>query len=127
MLYTVLTKDWDSRFPGIESVVIGELSAIISSVGEKIDLSKIDKRLVKDLPVDLRVVLNWDADNTDMDLWVTGPDQERCFYGNRYPKFGGYLSQDYTRGYGPEEFLMKDVKKGNYKIQVNYYGSAGRT
>jgi len=73
--------------------------------------------------VDLRVVLNWDADNTDMDLWVTGPDQERCFYGNRYPKFGGYLSQDYTRGYGPEEFLMKDVKKGNYKIQVNYYGS----
>jgi len=123
MLYTVLTKEWDSRFPGIESVVIGELSAIISSVGDKIDLSKIDKRLVKNLPVDLRIVLNWDADNTDMDLWVTGPNQERCFYGNRYPNFGGYLSQDYTRGYGPEEFMMKDIKKGDYKIQVNYYGS----
>lgn len=123
MLYTVLTKEWDSRFPGIESVVIGEISAIISSVGDKIDISKIDKRLVKNLPVDLRIVLNWDADNTDMDLWVTGPNQERCFYSNRYPKFGGYLSQDYTRGYGPEEFMMKDVKKGDYKIQVNYYGS----
>jgi len=123
MLYTVLTKEWDSRFPGFESIVIGELSAIISSVGDKIDLSKIDKRLIKNLPVDLRVVLNWDADNTDMDLWVTGPNQERCFYGNRHPKFGGYLSPDYTRGYGPEEFLMKDVKKGAYKIQVNYYGS----
>ncbi|HNW71288.1 MAG TPA: VIT domain-containing protein [Bacteroidales bacterium] len=47
MLYTVLTKDWDSRFPGIESVVIGELSAIISSVGEKIDLSKIDGSILR--------------------------------------------------------------------------------
>ena len=123
MLYNVLTKDWDGRFPGIESVVIGELSAIINLVGDKIDLSKIDKRLIKNLPVDLRVVINWDADNTDMDLWVTAPSGEKCFYGNRNSKFGGYLSQDYTRGYGPEEFMLKDAKKGNYKIQVNYYGS----
>ncbi len=123
ILYNILTKEWDSRFPGFESIVIGELGAIINQVGDKIDLSKIDKRLIKNLPVDLRVVINWDADNTDMDLWVTGPDGEKCFYSNRNPKFGGYLSQDYTRGYGPEEFLMKNAEKGDYKIQVNYYGS----
>ncbi len=123
MMYLILTKEWDNRFPGFETIVLGEISAMIASVGNKIDVSGIDKRLMNNLPVDLRIVLSWDADNTDMDLWVTSPGNELCYYRNKRPNFGGYLSQDYTRGYGPEEFLLKNARNGKYKIQVHYFGS----
>ena len=36
---------------------------------------------------------------------------------------GGRLSEDIIRGYGPEEFCIKEAKEGDYKIQVHYYGS----
>jgi uncharacterized protein YfaP (DUF2135 family) len=38
---------------------------------------------------------------------------------------GGHLSEDFTDGYGPEQFLLKKAAKGKYKIQVHYYGERG--
>ena len=31
------------------------------------------------------------------------------------------MSEDMTEGYGPEEFMLKDAVKGEYKILVDYY------
>ncbi len=124
MLQQVLLKDWDSRFPNIASIVLGELNSIISLAGNKIDTSTIDRRLRINLPVDVRIVLNWDADNTDMDLWVTEPGGEKCFYGHQRTAAGGYLSKDFTRGYGPEEYMIKKAQQGTYTIQLNYFSNS---
>jgi tetratricopeptide (TPR) repeat protein len=124
MLNEVLMGDWDTRFPGINSIVLGEMNNIIALAGDKADTSLINPRLIRPLPCDIRIVLNWDCDNTDMDLWVTEPTGEKCFYGFQRTKAGGYLSNDFTRGYGPEEYLLKKAIKGNYKIQLNYYGNS---
>ncbi len=35
---------------------------------------------------------------------------------------GGRISHDFTRGLGPEQFLLKKAAKGRYKVEVNYYG-----
>jgi len=77
---------------------------------------------VRNLPLDLRVVLTWDADNTDIDLWVTDPNGERAYYGNRLTYQGGRMSMDFTGGYGPEEFSLKRAKPGRYRIEAQYYG-----
>ena len=83
----------------------------------------IDKRLLKKEPVDIRVVLSWDTDNCDMDLWVTDPTNEKCYYSNFFTYLGGMISKNVTQGYGPEEFMLKKAPKGTYKIEVDYYGS----
>jgi uncharacterized protein YfaP (DUF2135 family) len=67
-------------------------------------------------------VLNWNRASTDIDLWVTDPDNERCFYGHRSTQMGGRISHDFTQGLGPEQFLLKKAAKGRYKVEVNYYG-----
>jgi uncharacterized protein YfaP (DUF2135 family) len=87
-----------------------------------LDLSRIPRKLLTNLPVDMRVVLNWNQNNTDIDLWVTDPDNERCFYGHRFTAMGGRISHDFTNGLGPEQFLLKKAVKGRYKVEVNYYG-----
>ncbi|MFM9985936.1 MAG: DUF2135 domain-containing protein, partial [Flavobacteriales bacterium] len=122
MMYSLISKNWNSRFPEIELIAVGELNQIIQSSPSPLNTSFIDARLLKHMPMDARVVLNWDADNCDIDLWVTDPRGEKCYYGHRDTKIGGHNSADLTGGYGPEEFIIKKAMKGKYKIEINYYG-----
>ena len=66
--------------------------------------------------------MTWDADNTDLDLWVTDPNGERAFYGNRLTYQGSRMSPDFTGGYGPEEFALKQAKPGTYRVEAQFYG-----
>jgi tetratricopeptide (TPR) repeat protein len=122
LLNDVVTRPWHGRFPEVELIALAELNAIVATAGEAVDVSRIDPRLLTNLPLDLRVVLTWDADNTDIDLWVTDPNGEKAFYGNRLTYQGGRMSLDFTGGYGPEEFSLKRAKPGKYKVEAQYYG-----
>ena len=121
-LYKVVERPWDQRFRDVQLIAMNEINNIVNTQ-KGLRTSFIDKRLLKKEPVDIRVVLTWDTDNSDMDLWVTDPEEERCYYGHRQTYLGGIISQDVTGGYGPEEFMLKKAPKGNYKIEVNYYGN----
>jgi uncharacterized protein YfaP (DUF2135 family) len=33
------------------------------------------------------------------------------------------MSQDFTGGYGPEEFSLKTAKPGRYKVKAQFYGN----
>jgi hypothetical protein len=123
-LYDVVSRPWDDRFGGIALIALAELNAIIAREGGGLDVRAIDPRLLHNLPVSLRAVLSWDADNTDMDLWVTQPDGERCFYNNPRTQAGGRISEDFTGGYGPEEYSIRRAASGKYRIEVNYFGES---
>lgn len=125
-LYKVITQSYNSqiarRDQGIEEIVIAEINNLIARHGNKLSTKDIDKRLIQPLPVDVRVVLNWNKNDTDIDLWLTDPMGEKGYYGNSRTKIGGRISNDFTAGYGPEQFMIKKAPKGKYKIEVNYYG-----
>ena len=124
-LYLALTKNYsqttEALYPGFEETILPELNELAAR-HPGLDISRIPKKLLTNLPVDMRVVLNWNQNNTDIDLWVTDPDNERCFYGHRFTAMGGRISHDFTNGLGPEQFLLKKAVKGRYKVEVNYYG-----
>ncbi|MEO8384388.1 MAG: VIT domain-containing protein [Betaproteobacteria bacterium] len=122
-LYEVVIRPWHGRFPEIELITLADLNSIVATAKSKPDTSRIDPRLLKNLPLDLRVVLTWDADNTDIDLWVTDPDGEKAYYGHRLTYQGGRMSLDFTGGYGPEEFSLKQAKPGKYKVEAQYFGA----
>ncbi len=121
-LYEVVVRDWDGRFGGVDMIALAELNALLARERSRIDSAVFDKRLLRNLPVGLRAVLSWDADNSDMDLWVTDPDGEKTFYGSPRSHQGGRLSEDFTGGYGPEEFVLRDPKPGRYVVEANYFG-----
>ena len=123
LLRQVVEGKWNGRFPEIELTALNEMNAILATCRKKLEAGNLDKRLLKNLPVDVRVILTWDADNTDMDLWVTDPNGEKCFYSHRDTRIGGHISPDYTGGYGPEEFLLKRAQPGKYLVHANYYGN----
>jgi TonB-dependent SusC/RagA subfamily outer membrane receptor len=125
ILYKSLTSNWfqyEDRYRGLKSLILNEMNGIIARNGNTIDLSKINAAVIKSLPVDLRIVIDWNKDETDIDLHIAEPDGETCFYQNKQTKAGGRLSEDFTQGYGPEEYQIKQAKNGKYLIRVNYYG-----
>ena len=67
--------------------------------------------------------MSWDADETDIDLHVLEAEGEEAYYGNRRTAAGGFVSEDVTTGYGPEEYLRKTCANGEYKVMSNYFAS----
>ncbi|MFT3783835.1 MAG: VIT domain-containing protein [Nibricoccus sp.] len=122
LLWEIVSQPWDERFPDIELIALAELNAIVATCDTSLDLSKIDSRLRKNLPVGTRVILTWDANDCDIDLWVTDPNGEKAMYNHPLTYQGGRMSRDFTGGYGPEEFILRDPKAGMYNVEINYYG-----
>ena len=89
----------------------------------KCRLPELDAAFRRDLPCEMRIMLSWDTDETDVDLHVLEPDGEEAYYGHRRTSSGGFVSEDVTTGYGPEEYLRKTADKGVYRILANYYAS----
>lgn len=123
LLHEIVIGNWDTRFRDIAMTALAELNALLATAGVPVDSTAIDPRLLRNLPLDLRAVLAWDSDNSDMDLWVTDPNGEKAFYGNRLTAQGGRMSEDFTGGYGPEEFALRTALPGTYRIEANFYGS----
>jgi tetratricopeptide (TPR) repeat protein len=112
---------WDDRFPLFKNVVIDEMNHLIARHKGKLDLSSVPEDLRLVTPVDLKIIIDWTSLETDIDLWVTEPNGEKCYYRNRLTALGGMLVEDYTEGYGPEVYLLKKAAPGTYKIAVDFY------
>ena len=126
LLWQIASGDWHGRFPGIEVIALHELNDVLATaqanLAATLDTLKIPAELVQPVPVGLRVVMTWDADNTDIDLWVTDPVGERVYYGQPRSQSGGHVSRDFTQGYGPEVYTIRRPLPGTYRVQAHYYG-----
>ena len=124
LLNDVVMGDWQNKYDGIEIISLMEANHIVPRLRELgITNVPLDRRLIAALDVDLRVILEWNTDGTDMDLWVDEPIGERAIYSNRKTAIGGRLSNDMTNGYGPEEYLLHRAPDGTYTVRVNVYAA----
>ena len=129
LLWKVVTGAWDDRFPEIETIALTELNNVLAKAeraGQALDPRElgIEARFLKVLELDLRIALAWDADLTDVDLWVFEPCEEKCYYSHALTRMGGRMSRDFRQGYGPEVYTLRRGMKGVYRIEANYYGSS---
>lgn len=129
LLDQAVTGSWDGRFSEVELTCLMELAHAVdmhgfdrSALHTKPGL-KTPEHLLKKFDVDLRIVLGWDTDMTDVDLHVIEPTGEECMYSNRNTRIGGSLSRDFTRGFGPEEYILKKARPGNYVVKAKYFAS----
>jgi Ca-activated chloride channel homolog len=122
LLWEIVSRSWDARFPEIELIALSELNSIAATCGKTLNLSRVDPRLRQNLPLDLRVILTWDATDSDIDLWVSDPYEQTAKYDFPLTHQGGRLSRDFTGGYGPEEFDLHHAKSGKYLVKINSYG-----
>ncbi len=129
-----LAGNWDAKFKTLKVVAAEEYALLIAAAQTQLKpaaaqlLLDRHKQLKLVLPTGkLRVTLTWNTDNTDIDLWVTDPMGQKCFYSNKKLASGGQLLDDLTQGYGPERFEAPKVIAGTYTIQAHYYANNGQS
>jgi hypothetical protein len=125
---------WNRHGDTLTVFSLEELNALVAWIGRqpwpadgKPEVPDYDKRLRENLDTDIRIVLTWDADATDIDLHVLEPGGEEAYYGHNRTVRGGLVSDDITDGYGPEEYLVRVAPAGKYAIRTNYFGSHQQT
>ena len=79
----------------------------------------------------MQVTLTWfDESALDLDLWVTEPSGERCYYGNPVTATGGQLDRDnlcgnYINGRPENIFWQTNPPVGEYIVEVDWYYDCG--
>lgn len=127
-----ITANWDGRFGEFKKIASLDYLNFLKEMNQNssFKLKDFAEEKIKKLEdsfdekeADVLVTISWNTDNTDIDLHVKEPTGEVCFYKNKTTKIGGQITKDVTQGYGPEMYVLKKSKKGEYKISVNYYSS----
>ncbi|WP_045967780.1 VIT domain-containing protein [Flavobacterium sp. 316] len=113
-------------YQGIEDIILMDINRMIAT-HKKINTGKLEKKYTEHIPVDVRIILNWNQMDTDIDLHIIEPTGEECYYAHVNTEIGARFSKDFTRGYGPEQYLLRNAIKGKYKIKTNYYGETKLT
>ncbi len=124
LLAQVVMGEW-SRFDRIEVIALIELNAIYAKARRLGPVkAPVDKRLIELRDMDIRIVMTWDADMTDMDLHVVEPSGEEAYYSHNRTTIGGMVSRDFTQGYGPEVYAVRRAMRGDYTIKTKFFGSS---
>lgn len=108
-------------FDGIETIALMEANALIPAIDAAGGSWSLDRRLVGLLDTDLRIVIEWTADDADVDLWVIEPNGEKVYYAKQISSSGGAITNDMTDGYGPEEYVIHRAPSGEYQVRINGY------
>ncbi|REJ67944.1 MAG: hypothetical protein DWQ31_09830 [Planctomycetota bacterium] len=125
--------NWDGRFRDFNHIVqvdyvhfLREVAAgkrqVAMAEFARARLDRLSDRVQLD-EADVVVAVMWNTDGTDVDLHVTEPSGEVCYYGHRQTEQGATLTQDCTQGFGPELYVLKKAAAGKYLVQVKYFAS----
>lgn len=110
------------NFSSVKQIALNEIHHLTEKYKGDMDTSALDKTSVPKETFDVRIVVDWNHNDTDIDLHVIDPNMEECSYKHTKTKIGGRISKDMTQGFGPEEFTLKNAIKGDYFVKINYYG-----
>jgi Uncharacterized protein conserved in bacteria (DUF2135) len=114
------------QYEGVEDIILMDINRIVAE-HSSIKTGKLDKKYVAKMPVDVRIILNWNQMDVDIDLHIIEPNKEECYYGHTNTEAGARFSKDFTEGYGPEQYLIRNAIKGKYLIKTNYFGESTLT
>ncbi len=127
MLWYVASHNWDSRFNSIQLTSLHEFNDLLTRANrlQRPDLEKlgVPAELLGPVPVGLRVVMGWNANDVDIDLWVLDPAGEWAYYSQKQTTTGGQMSDDFTEGYGPETFTIARPLPGTYTVYAHYFAN----
>ncbi|MDQ8013510.1 MAG: VIT domain-containing protein [Flavobacterium nitrogenifigens] len=118
--------EMSGQYEGVEDIVLMDINRLMSE-HSGLKTGKLDKKYIAKMPVDIRIIMNWNQMDVDLDLHVIEPTGEECYYSHTNTAIGGRFSKDFTEGYGPEQYLVRNAVKGKYQIKSNYFGETELT
>lgn len=118
--------EMSGQYEGVEDIILMDINRLMAQ-NKRLDSGKLNKKYLEKMPVDIRIIMNWNLMDVDLDLHIIEPTGEECYYAHRDTQAGARFSKDFTQGYGPEQYLIRNAMKGKYQIKTDYYGESELT
>ncbi|MCI9844152.1 VIT domain-containing protein [Flavobacterium pectinovorum] len=118
--------EMSGQYEGVEDIILMDINRLMTE-HSGLKTGKLDKKYIEKMSVDIRIIMNWNLMDVDLDLHVIEPTGEECYYGHTTTEAGAKFSKDFTQGYGPEQYLIRNAVKGKYQIKSNYFGETELT
>ena len=83
--------EMSGQYSGVEDIILMDLNRMMQE-HKGIKTDKLDKKYLNKMPVEIRIILNWNQMDTDIDLHVIEPTGEECYYGHRDTQAGARFS-----------------------------------
>ena len=111
----------------LKQIAMSEMNALIALHSDVLDLTAINLRLVRPLPVDLRISIE-SNDRSAADLIIKEPGDEVCSAATPDTRSGGHLSPESynSNEENYNEYSIKNAVKGRYAIVTNAYDGNAR-
>ena len=113
--------EMSGQYQGVEDIILMDVNRLTME-HKGLKTGKLDKKYLEKMPVDIRIIMNWNLMDVDLDLHIIEPNGEECYYAHKGTQAGARFSKDFTQGYGPEQYLIRNAIKGKYQIKTNYFG-----
>lgn len=113
--------EMSGQYQGVEDIILMDLNRMLIEHAD-LKTGKLDKKYLDKMLIDIRIIMNWNLMDVDLDLHIIEPTGEECYYGHKVTESGASFSKDFTQGYGPEQYLIRNAVKGKYQIKSNYFG-----
>lgn len=130
LLNKLLMGNWQARFAQIEVTTLMDINRVmhyaLSNSNPELAFNLkplVDKRFLCPMDLDMRVCVQWDTDMSDVELQVKEPTGDLCYSLHNVTKNGGFMSRNFTTGYGPIEYVLKNGQPGTYRISVKLFHS----
>lgn len=104
----------------INGVVKNEVNAILQT-NQKIDDTNLESHYKLNTTFDIRVLASWNRENTTVNLQVIDPSLEIASKENPRTRLGGELV-NVNDAFGPEEYTIRNARKGDYYINLKHKG-----
>lgn len=118
--------EMSGQYEGVEDIILMDINRLTTE-HTGLNSGKLHKKYLQKMPVDIRIIMNWNLMDVDLDLHIIEPTGEECYYAHKTTEAGASFSKDFTQGYGPEQYLIRNAVKGKYQIKTNYFGESELT
>lgn len=103
-----------------KKIIENDITSILSSSQAARDAYGIKSSDLKNVTRDMRVVIDWNRKDVDLDLKVIDPNLEIATPTNPKTRTGGVLLSNNESGYGPEIFDLEKLQTGSYYLKVGH-------
>ncbi|WP_149497848.1 hypothetical protein [Roseiconus lacunae] len=121
----VLRGNWNDRWSAIKRIAQEELSSVLLRIKPDSVMAGYANARSRQLglesisPSPLAITMDWNTDRSDVDLWVTEPNGDRCDHRQNQTPSGGRMWFNITQGLGPELYTQTTAPAGIYRIRAD--------
>ena len=112
-------------FSGLEQTIQNDLMHLLAFHRSKVSYRDLPSEyLIADYDIDRRMVFEWSDPQAEFEIQFVNPDKKYYKLSHTMLDNSDQILDEINKGYNTQEYIIDDAQKGEWIINIQYYGNA---